>query len=308
MNESEGPWPHEPVLSKEVIEFLALEEGQTVVDATIGAAGHAILIAQQLGPHGFLLGVDRDPTALEVARRRLDGMPLRVELVHDSFRNLGNILEDFDLPHVDRILMDLGLSSMQLDDPARGMSFRNDGPLDMRFDPDQRQTALHLCRNSSEKELVFWFQEYGEERYAKRVARAVVRAREQRCLPRTTAELAELVVRAVPPVARRQRIHPATRVFQALRIAVNQELEALEEGLEGSFLGLAHEGRLAVISFHSLEDRRVKHFMKARMQPLRASLEERHANPRSRSAKLRVAVKDETVSSDPSAARQEVLP
>jgi len=314
-----GAWPHTPVLSHETIELLALAPGHVVVDGTLGTAGHAVLIRERIRPDGVLIGFDRDAHALEIARRRLDavrsgGTPdgPRVELVHASFRHLGRELDRLGIAEVDRVLFDLGVSSLQLDSPGRGMSFRFDDPLDMRFDTSSGPTAFDLVRSASEHELAVWFREYGEERYAKRIARALVWAREQNALPRTTGELAELVVRAVPQPARRQRkrLHPATRVFQALRIAVNDELGALEAGLEEALWRLREGGRLAVISFHSLEDRRVKTFMRSRMQPLTkkpvgAGDEERARNPRSRSAKLRVAAV-KAVASDPKANFREV--
>ena len=298
-----GPWPHQPVLLQEVIEDLALEAGLTVVDATVGAGGHAAEIAKSLGPTGTLIGLDRDPEALQVAGQRLADADCRVELVHESYLSLGSVLADKGLGRADRILMDLGVSSIQLDTPKRGMSFRFEGPLDMRFDPTQGNTAMDVLLRATEQELVTWFQELGEERYSRRIARNLVEVRRGGRLPRTTGELADLVARAVPPAARRARIHPATRVFQALRIVVNRELETLEGGLEQAARALAPDGRLAVISFHSLEDRRVKTHMRDHMNPLRkkplfASEEEIHANPRSRSARLRVAV-PRAASSDP---------
>ncbi|MFQ5505184.1 MAG: 16S rRNA (cytosine(1402)-N(4))-methyltransferase RsmH [Planctomycetota bacterium] len=307
-----GPAPHVPVLSKEVIEHLALAPGLAVVDGTVGLGGHAAAIAEAIGPGGVLIGLDRDAQALDVARQRLARASARVELVHANFRHLVSVLRDLGLEAVDRVFLDLGVNSSQLDDPGRGMSFRLDGPIDMRFDPSSGPTAFDLLRKSSEQELAGWFHEFGEERHARRIARALVRAREQHALPRTTGELADAVVRAVPPAARRQRIHPATRVFQALRIVVNDELRAVEGGLDEAFWSLRHEGRLGVISFHSLEDRRVKRFMRERMQalfkkPILASREERLANPRSRSAKLRVAAR-RAATSDLGATSQERAP
>ncbi|MEZ5988089.1 MAG: 16S rRNA (cytosine(1402)-N(4))-methyltransferase RsmH [Planctomycetota bacterium] len=299
----QGPGPHESVLFQEVDELLALEAGQVVVDATVGAGGHSAAIAARIGPTGFLVGLDRDPDALGLARRRLAGAACRVELVHSSYAGLEAVLAALDLREVDAVLMDLGVGSWQLDIPGRGMSFRHEGPLDMRFDPTSGETAEEVLRRATEQDLTSWFREYGEERYARRIARSLVEARKGRMLPRTTGELAALVVRAVPPAARRGRIHPATRVFQALRIVVNRELETLELGLEAAERALRPEGRLAVISFHSLEDRRVKRFTRDRMDPISkkpvfASEEEVRDNPRARSARLRVAVK-RAASSDP---------
>lgn len=300
----DGAYPHLPVLSKEVSSALDVAAGQVVVDATIGPGGHAIDIANGLGEQGTLVGIDRDPMALVWARQRLSDCPPRIELVQGSYREMGAILTRLGIPCADAVLMDLGFSSLQIDDPGRGFSIRSSGPLDMRFDPTSTMPTAHeLLRTTSEEDLARWFHEWGEERYARRVARAIVRSRESRMLPATTQELAELVARAVPPASRyKSRIHPATRVFQALRIAVNGELAELEGGLDEAVQALRDGGRLAVISFHSVEDRIVKRFMRARMRPLTkkpivAGSDEQRLNPRSRSAKLRVAVR--TAASDP---------
>lgn len=308
--EEGGGFPHEPVLCREVVAALNLTEGLTVVDATVGLGGHAIAIAERLGSDGLLIGLDRDPSALERAGDRLRGVAPRLELRHASYDTLETVMRELGVASVDRVLLDLGVGSFQLDDPTRGFSFRSGGSLDMRFDPTTGPTAHDLLRTASEQELGRWFREYGEERYWRRIARAIARERNENRLPATSLGLADLVVRAVPPGARRKkRLHPATRVFQALRIATNGEMETLEEGLGASFRALRAEGRLAVISFHSLEDRRVKSFMREHMTPLwkkpvTPGEAEQRRNPRSRSAKLRVAVK--TVVSDPRAVRQEV--
>ncbi len=306
-----GPRSHIPVLSKEVVEALALIEGLIVVDATVGMGGHALAIAERLGRGGLLIGLDRDPSTLEPAQDRLAEVAARVELRQANFDSMVSIVEAIHTGGVDRVLMDIGVGSHQLDDPGRGLSFRSDGPLDMRYDPTTGPTAFDLLRKASEQELARWFHEFGEERYSRRIASAIVRERKQHRLPTSTGGLADLVARAVPPAYRARRIHPATLVFQALRIATNRELENLDRGLEAAFAALKPEGRLAVISFHSLEDRRVKTFMRERMEPLfkkpvRAGREEIRANPRSRSAKLRVAVK--AADSDPDAVCQEVSP
>lgn len=305
----DGAWPHQSVLFSEVVEALALTDGLIVVDATVGMGGHAKAMAERIGSGGILIGLDRDPSALDPVRRRLREVRARVELRHASYETMGSVLADLGLPAVDRVLMDLGVGSYQLDDPQRGLSFRSEGPLDMRYDPTRGPAAHDLLRTTSEQELGRWFREYGEERFWKRIARAIVRARKDRSLPTTSRGLAELVARAVPSAPRSRRIHPATRVFQALRIAVNRELETLENGLRAAWGALGFEGRLAVISFHSLEDRRVKHFMRDHMKPLfkkpvRAGEAECRDNPRSRSAKLRVAVK--TADSDSPVGCQEV--
>ena len=220
-------WPHRSVLFHEMLDVLALEKGLTVVDGTIGAAGHAVGIAEKIGTQGTIVGIDRDPHAIELAAMRLRGALPRVELVHGSYRDLRSILDRLGIAEVDRVLLDLGYSSMQIDDPGRGMSFRDSGPLDMRFDSTQGMTALDLLRRTDEAELARWFREYGEERHAGRIARALALARGQRCLPSSTKELADLVVRAVPPHARRARIHPETRVFQPLQSRWHREWDAL---------------------------------------------------------------------------------
>jgi 16S rRNA (cytosine1402-N4)-methyltransferase len=325
--DADGAWPHQPVLFNEVSNALDVAAGQVVLDGTVGAAGHASAIANALGETGTLVGIDRDPVALEWARKRLcpapegeQGQPAaaaekaarpRIELVQGSYRDMRSILAALDIPCVDAVLLDLGFSSMQIDDPGRGFSIRSSGPLDMRFDPTSNMpTAFDLLRTTREEELERWFREWGEERYARRIARAVVSARKSRMLPRSTQELADLVARAVPPVNRRKsRIHPATRVFQALRIAVNGELDELEGGLNEAVQALREGGRLAVISFHSLEDRIVKNFIRSRMKrltkkPIVAGEGEQRLNPRSRSAKLRVAVREGTAASDPNVVRE----
>jgi 16S rRNA (cytosine1402-N4)-methyltransferase len=309
MASSAGEWPHQPVLLQQVLEGLDLREGMVVIDATVGAGGHSEGIASQLGEEGVLIGLDVDPEILTHARRRLAGSPPRIELFESSYRHLDSVLQGLGLEACDRILMDLGVSSLQLDRAERGLSFRLEGPLDMRMDPSLRTNAYDLLARSSEQELVRIFREYGEERYARRIAGEVVRARRQGGLPRTTTAFAAFVSRVVPGGGGHQRIHPATRVFQALRIAVNRELEALQEGLEKAANVLRPGGRLAVISFHSLEDRIVKNFIRDRMtrlhrKPLMADEEEKSANPRSRSAKLRVAIQ-EGMASDPGMAAQE---
>lgn len=300
--------PHVPVLFKEVVEALALEEGLTVADTTVGMGGHARGIAERLGENGLLIGLDRDASVLESARRHLAGVAPRVELRHASYADLDEVLRELGIDSVDRVLADLGFGSHQMDDPGRGLSFRSSTSLDMRYDRTSGPTALDLLRKTPEQELGRWFREYGEERYWKRIARAICEERSRKMLPTEGGGLADLVVRAVPPAARSGRIHPATRIFQALRIATNKELDVLEAGLAAACRALRVGGRLVVISFHSLEDRLVKTFMRDRMQrvhkkPVTAGPVELHANPRSRSAKLRVAVK--TADSDPLVDRQE---
>jgi 16S rRNA (cytosine1402-N4)-methyltransferase len=282
------------VLPAEVLTLLAPAPGQTLVDATVGAGGHARLLAERLGPTGRLIGLDRDPTMLELARSRLEGLP--VTLVHASFDQLRQVLGDLDLAAVDGVLADLGVCSDQLDLPERGFSFQQTGPLDMRLDPTQGEPAATLLRRRSERELADLFWQYGEERFSRRIARRIVETRKEAPLE-TTEQLAELVRRCVPrPRGRRPGIDPATRVFQALRIAVNDELGALEGFLAVLPRCVQPGGRAAVISFHSLEDRRVKHAFRDRdrwevltRKPVQAGEDEVRANPRARSAKLRAA-------------------
>jgi 16S rRNA (cytosine1402-N4)-methyltransferase len=260
------------------------------LDCTLGAAGHAFWLLERSSPDGSLVGLDADPTALELARTRLAPFGDRVRLLQRNFGELGEL----ELAPVNAIVFDLGLSSMQLDRGGRGFSFREDEPLDMRFDPDSdRPTAAELVNTLAEGELERVIREYGEEPRARRVAREAIR---RRPLERTT-DLVAAVTAALGPA--RGRIHPATRTFQAVRIAVNDELAALEAGLDAAVRLLATGGRLAVISFHSLEDRIVKWRMRGwaddglvhvlTRKPLQATEAERSRNPRARSAKLRVA-------------------
>jgi len=297
---------HIPVLLKETIEALRVRPGGRYVDCTVGAGGHAAAIMEAASPAGELLGIDADPEALEQAKHRLRSYGESVILVNDNFRHLGAICQRYDFRPVDGILLDLGVSSLQLAG-ERGFSFLQDQPLDMRFDLRQRLTAAGIVNTYPEEELARIIYHYGEEPRSRRIARFIV---ENRPLY-TTGQLVQIIERAV---GRRGRIHPATRTFQALRIAVNDELQALEEALSQTTGVLRPGGRLVVISFHSLEDRIVKHFMQREAQDCicppqtpqcvcghRATLrivtrrvvtpshEEIKKNPRSRSAKMRVA-------------------
>ncbi|HIE47408.1 TPA: 16S rRNA (cytosine(1402)-N(4))-methyltransferase RsmH [Candidatus Bipolaricaulota bacterium] len=293
MSKTGSPKWHEPVLVREVVELLSPAPGKLICDATCGTGGHAEAI---LARGAELVGLDKDPQALALARERLAKFGPRARLLHADFRELREALAPLGITEVHGILFDLGLSSLQLDSPARGFSFREDAPLDMRMDPCQDLTAAELVNRLPEPELARILWEYGEERYARRIARAIVRARDKAPI-RTTGELAHLVARCYPPG--KHRIHPATRTFQALRIAVNDELTALREGLAQAVPLLAPGGVVCVISFHSLEDRIVKHLFRARAatgrlelltkKPLRPSAEEVASNPRARSAKLRAA-------------------
>jgi 16S rRNA (cytosine1402-N4)-methyltransferase len=289
---------HVPALPAEVLAALDPRPGQVLVDATTGAGGHSLLLAERVLPGGRLVCLDRDPAMLERARPRLAGLP--ATLAHANFDRLPEVLVELGLGPVDGVLADLGFSSDQVDDPARGLSFSRPGPLDMRLDPGEAETAADLLARLNERDLADLFWRYGEERYSRRVARAVVEARRRAPL-RTTEELAELVRRCVPRPPRhagrrRPVIDPATRVFQALRVAVNDELGALDGLLAALPRVVRPGGRTAVISFHSLEDRRVKQAFRDRAvwepltkKPVQATEEEVRDNPRARSAKLRAA-------------------
>ena len=249
---------HIPVLSHEVLALLDPQPGQTVVDGTVGGGGHARLLAEKITPSGRLIGLDQDPAMLVLARQRLEGLPVTLE--HGNFEDLPAILQKMQTGPVDAILADLGFSSDQLGNPQRGLSFQQDGPLDMRLDPTRGEPASALVRRLHEHELADVFWQFGEERFSRRIARKIVESRTKAPLT-TTAELAELVRRCVPR-SRGHSIDPATRVFQALRIAVNDELGALERFLSVLPGLLKPGGRAAIISFHSLEDRRVKQAFK----------------------------------------------
>jgi 16S rRNA (cytosine1402-N4)-methyltransferase len=283
------------VLPAEVLHFLAPAPGETIVDATVGAGGHARLIAERLGPAGRLIGLDQDESMLDLARPRLTGLP--VTLLHANFHRLRDALDELGVVAVDGVLADLGFCSDQMDAPERGLSFSQPGPLDMRLDPTQGEPAAALLRRLNERDLADLIYQFGEERFSRRIARRIVEARRTRPLE-TTEDLAELVRRCVPrPKGRRHHgIDPATRTFQALRIAVNDELGALDRLLEQLPRCLKPGGRAVLISFHSLEDRRVKTAFRDRSlwealtpKPVQASEEEMQANPRARSAKLRAA-------------------
>ena len=297
-----GKFSHVPVLLKPAIEFLAVRRGGTYIDATLGLGGHSWEIATRLGAQGHLIGFDKDPAALERTRERLTQPPAematdwpKVELVHASF---ADVAQHVAAASVDGLLADVGVSSMQLEDAARGFSFQADGPLDMRMNPQSGQTAEQVVNRIDERELANAIYEFGEERRSRRIARAIVRARPIH----TTAQLAEVISAAARPMNQAERrIHPATKTFQALRILVNRELDDLRTLLSVDVAPqvLKPGGRLVVISFHSLEDRIVKDAFRdgARdglyrvltKKPVTASEEEIGRNPRSRSAKLRAA-------------------
>jgi 16S rRNA (cytosine1402-N4)-methyltransferase len=282
---------HVPVLPDEVVHWLTPERGGCFVDCTVGLGGHAFVLLR----HGVerLIGIDRDPAALVVAGGALQGFADRVELVHADYRELGGILDARGVTLVDGIVADLGVSSMQLDAEGRGFSFRRDEPLDMRMDTSRGETCAEMLATVAETELADVIYQFGEERNSRRIARALVRARDERPLE-TTGQVADIVRRA-SRVKGYRRIDPATRTFQALRIWVNRELEGLESFLETAASRLAPGARLAVITFHSLEDRVVKHTFRRleavrvlTKRPIVAGGEELARNPRARSAKLRV--------------------
>jgi len=284
---------HVPVLLEEILEWLEPQPGAILVDGTSGGGGHARALAERVGPEGLVIGLDLDPEAIDRAETYLKGMP--VKLAQANYCDLPEVLEQLEIETVDGVLLDIGLSSDQLADPQRGFSFATDGPLDLRFDPQRGEPAWRLLDRMRPETLADLIYAYGEERYSRRIARAIAQRRRERPI-RTAADLAELVRRSVPRSADTRRIDPATRTFQALRIAVNDELKSLEIALRRLPDCLRDGGRLAIISFHSLEDRRVKEAFREdprlevlTRRPVRPSDEETERNPRARSAKLRVA-------------------
>ncbi|MGO0122013.1 16S rRNA (cytosine(1402)-N(4))-methyltransferase RsmH [Desulfothermobacter acidiphilus] len=288
---------HQPVMLSEVLTFLAVRPDGVYVDCTLGGGGHAAAVLACLGPEGRLIGLDRDPDALAFARERL-GSDARVRLVQANFACLSEVLRDLGLTEVDGILYDLGVSSYQLDQPERGFTYRSaDAPLDMRFDPSSPLSAADLVNRLGEEELRRIIATYGEERWAKRIARFIVRARSREPFS-TTGQLVEVIKEAIPASSRRRGPHPARRTFQALRIAVNRELESLELSLPQAAEHLRLGGRLVILSYHSLEDRLVKEFFRRTpvlrpltKKPLRPSPQELERNPRASSCKLRAAEK-----------------
>lgn len=287
---------HLPVMPEEVIENLRPAAGETVVDATVGGGGHAALILREIAASGTLIGIDRDEDAIAEAERVLGPKDENVLLVHGRMSEIGEILNRAGVDGADCILADLGVSSFQFDHGARGFSIRNDGPLDMRMDRSEGTSARDLIRESDAEDLERIFREYGEERHSRRIARSLAR----RDIA-TTVELASAVELAIPRARGRQRIHPATRVFQALRIAVNDELGEVARFVEAAPRLLRPGGRLVIVSYHSLEDRIVKkafrdlasgeEFSLPRRKALKPSAAEVERNPRARSAKLRALVR-----------------
>lgn len=312
----DSPIPHQPVLYHEVLEALSPSSGRDYLDGTLGAGGHAEGILMASAPRGRLLGIDLDPVALTIARQRLMDFGDRVIIDQASYQNAPEILKRIGWHQVHGILLDLGVSSMQIDQPERGFSFMTEGPLDMRFNQNTGTSAADLVNAQSEKQLADILWKFGEERFSRRIARAIVAARPLH----TTGELANVIQRAVPGYE--PHLHPATRTFQALRIAVNQELRVIADALPRLLDCLAPGGRIAVISFHSLEDRIVKdafrresrdcicppeqpictchHTATIRLmnrKPITATEQEISENPRSRSVRLRVAEKLEATQS-----------
>jgi 16S rRNA (cytosine1402-N4)-methyltransferase len=290
------------VLLPESLAVLDLRPGMTVVDGTVGAGGHAAAFAAAVAPDGWVVGLDRDAeilahaeVALLRARDAAGGGP-RIALRNVSYSEVARALEDIGIQACDRVFLDLGVSSLQLDSPSRGFSFMRDGPLDMRMDQaSARPTAAEWLRSVRADELERVLREFGEERFARRIAAAIVETRRRHRIERTS-QLADLVIEALPGHARHGRLHGATRTFQAIRIAVNDELGELERGLEAASACLDAGGRIAVLTFHSLEDRIVKRFLRERMElpfrkPIVATEAECARNPRARSAKLRCGIR-----------------
>jgi len=288
--------PHLPVLAAAAIEALAIRPEGTYVDATFGAGGHTALMLAALGPRGRLIALDADPSA-----RAFAPDDARFTLMHANFRTLAAQLDTLEVAHVDGVLMDLGVSSMQFDEPERGFSFRAAAPLDMRMDPTAGESAATFLATRDEREIADVIYRFGEERASRRIARAIVALRDAGTPVRDTLDLAGVVARAAGRGGR-TAIHPATRTFQALRIAVNDELGALTAGLDAALARTTPGGRVAVISFHSLEDRIVKQTFREdprahaiTRKPIVAAPDEVATNPRARSAKLRVAERVEAV-------------
>ena len=300
---------HLPVMVDEVATYLDLRKGKVIVDGTVGTGGHSESILELISPGGRLVAIDRDPKAIVRAKARLDEVDGAVGYHCQNYRDIRPILDGEGIDRVDGVLLDLGVSSLQLDDPERGFSFRHDGPLDMRMGPDAQSSAADIINTEPEDEISRILYVYGEERWARRIAHFIVEARERRPI-RTTHQLVKVVKDAVPSGARRGRKHPARKTFQALRIAVNGELEDLKEGIAGCIDCLADAGRIVVLTYQSLEDRIVKVTFNSlakgtdyppgeplftptlkllTSKPVTPGPEEMQENPRSRSAKLRAA-------------------
>lgn len=302
---------HTPVLAEESIKNLSIKKDGIYIDGTAGGGGHSRLIAERLSEHGRLVAIDRDADAVEAARERLKGMCCRVDFVHGNYAQIKDIIEELQISSIDGALLDLGVSSFQLDNTERGFSYMHDAPLDMRMNRDEEFSAADVVNNYSENELYEVIKKYGEERWAKRIAKFIVESRTEARIS-TTGQLVEIIKKAVPAGARRDGHHPAKRTFQAIRIEVNDELKGVERATKDFIDVLNMNGRLCVITFHSLEDRIVKNIFKERANPCTCpsefpvcvcgkkadvriitkkpvvpSIEEVNDNPRARSAKLR---------------------
>ena len=304
---------HKPVMVKEILHYLNLSKGGDVyIDCTLGGGGHSKAILENIYPDGLLIGIDRDIEAIKTAEKELDVYSNRVKLVKGNFNNLKNILSNLKVEAVSGIIFDLGVSSHQLREKERGFGFKEDSRLDMRMDQTQNFDADILINSYSEEKLIEIFEKYGEERFSKRIAHLIIKDRQKKPIS-TTKQLASIVIKSLPEAIKkgRWRIHPATRVFQAIRIEVNRELEVLEKSLNQAIEVLEDQGRICVISYHSLEDRIVKNIFKEATKeeitkknyklkiitkkPIRPSFEEIKNNPNARSAKLRVAEKIELI-------------
>lgn len=291
---------HIPVLLNESVDSLSLHSGDVFLDGTLGAGGHSAQVAQRFGTSVKIVGLDRDAGAVARSAERLRALGADAQVFTENFRDLDHVLNELGIKEVNAILLDLGISSDQLESSGRGFSFQKDEPLLMTMSENGELSAREVLNTWDEETLELILRGFGEERYSRRIAREIVRRREEKPFE-TTADLLEAVRAATPASYGRSKINPATRTFQALRIAVNQELDSLEEGLRKGFEALAPKGRFAVISFHSLEDRIVKNFFRERdksgeakiisKKPVTPSEEELENNPRSRSAKLRVIEK-----------------
>ena len=303
---------HKSILLNECMEGLSIKEDGIYVDGTLGGGGHSFHILERLGERGRLIGIDQDEDAIKAATKRLEAFANKVTIVRDNYEHFQTILSTLSIPKVDGILLDLGVSSYQFDEADRGFSYRFDAPLDMRMDRRQDFTAKDLINNYSEQELFRIIRDYGEDKFARNIAKHIVKEREKKPIE-TTFELSEIISHAIPMKMRVQGGHPAKKTFQAVRIALNRELEVLEESIEGMIKALKPEGRLCIISFHSLEDRIVKKAFRTAEDPCicpkdfpictcgRKSLGkviskkaiipsdlEMEENPRARSAKLRI--------------------
>lgn len=301
MNRVNAEPEHLPVMLEETLRCLAPRPGETMLDGTLGLGGHAAEILSRLSPGGELIGLDRDPEALTLAAKRLDGVGGNYRLLHGTFDRVGELLKELELSSdgaFDGLLLDLGVSSMQLDRAERGFSFRNDGPLDMRMDPGEEESAASWLAQTPVEELARVIRRYGEEPQAGKIARAIDRGRRERPIT-TTAELASLIEELVP--RRGKKIHPATKTFQAIRIVVNRELDCLRDALEKLDRYMKPGGRVVVLSYHSLEDRIVKTVFRDRVREgffishpdglQRPTQTEVQSNRRSRSARLRAVVR-----------------